>query len=428
MQVSVEKTGTLERVMRVEVPEERIQSEINNRLKNLARTTQISGFRAGKVPFNIVKKRYEGMVRQEVVGEVLQNSLYEAIMRENLRVAGMPLVDAAPYVPGKTFAYTAKFEIYPEIQLKPCDDLVIEKPVAEISEQDIDQMIDKIRQQRASWTSVERAAKMDDRITIDFKGTINGEEFKGNAGKGVPVELGRGRMIAGFEEQLVGLAAGQEKVLDLSFPADYHFKEVAGKPVQFSVKAYKVEEAAMPEVNEEFIKSLGVADGNLAEFRQQLKKSMSFELERAIKSKVKQQVADAMTANNQIHVPNALIEQEINASKQRMGLPESYQLPSEQRASFEEAARKRVATGLLFSEIVRVNNLRATPERLRQEIDLIANSYEDPQEVISWYYGDRNRLGEIESLVLEDIVVDWVLDHAKVKEVTRSFDDMTKQQ
>ncbi len=428
MQVSVEKTGTLERVMRVEVPEERIQSEINNRLKNIARTTQISGFRAGKVPFNIVKNRYEGMVRQEVVGEVLQNSLYEAIMRENLRIAGAPMVDAAPYVPGRTFAYTAKFEVYPEIQLNPCDDLVIEKPVAEISERDIDQMIDKIRQQRASWAPVDRAAKMDDRITIDFKGTINGEEFKGNEGKGVPVELGRGRMIAGFEEQLVGLAAGQEKVLDLSFPTDYHFKEVAGKPVQFSVKAHKVEEAAMPEVNEEFIKSLGVENGNLVEFRQQLKKSMSFELERAIKSKVKQQVADALIANNPVHVPGALIQQEIDANKQRMGLPADFQLPSDQRSSFEDMARKRVATGLLFSEIVRVNNLRVSPERLRQEIDLIANSYEDPQEVVSWYYADRNRLGEIESLVLEDIVVDWVLDHAKVKEVTSSFDDMTKPQ
>jgi len=421
MQVSVESTSTLERRIKVEVPAERIQGEVDSRLKSLARTTKIDGFRPGKVPFSLVRKRYEQQVRQEVMGEVVQNSFYEAITQEKLQPAGMPAIDPQPLEEGKGLEYVATFEVYPTVQLAPLDGVEIEKPVVEISDSDVDEMMDKVRKQQSIWVDADRRAENGDQVIVDFVGTIEGESFPGNEGKKIPVVLGSGRMISGFEEQLVGVKAGDDKTLDLSFPENYHYKEVAGKPVQFAVKVHKVQIAELPALDDEFAKAMGVEEGGIERLRSQLKESMELELTHAIRKKLKQQVSDKLFEVNSVEVPSALVEQEIVDSVKRMGMPADTQLTVEQKDGMRGAAQKRVAIGLLFSEVIKSNSLSVPSERLREEVEKLAASYEDSESVVQWYYGDKNRLAELEAVVLEDMIVDWVMDHARVTDVQSSF-------
>jgi len=427
MQVSVETTTGLERRMTVEIPREKINNEIQTRLRSLAGQAKMPGFRPGKVPFNVIKKRYGGQVEKEVLGEMVQSSFYEAVTQENLRPAGMPHIETGESA-GDTstdLAFTAIFEIYPEIELAAMDKVQLEKPVVEIGDADIDKMVETIRKQRVNWQSVERPSGTGDRVTIDFEGKINGELFDGGSGKGMPVELGAGRMIAGFEAQLEGLSVDEEKTLSLEFPAEYHNKDLAGKPVTFEVKVIKVEEPALPEVDEEFIKSMGVADGSLETFRDQIKSNMSREAEQNISSKVKQQVMDQLLANNTFDVPKVLIDSEIQALMQQQQQQLGEQAVKELNpAIFEEQARRRVALGLILSEIVKQNEIKVAPVKVRSVIDGIAAGYEHPEEVVKYYYGDKQRLAEIENYALEGEVVDWVISNANVTDKPVSFDEL----
>jgi len=425
MQVSVETTSALERRMKVEVPEERINNEVETRLKSIARTARMDGFRVGKVPFSVVKKRYQGQVLQEVIGEVIQNTFYEAIEKEQLQPVGAPAIEPQPMNEGNGFSYEAVFEVYPELSLAPMDALEIEKSVAEISTDDVNKMVDKVRKQRATWQTVDRSAATGDRVVIDFKGTIDGEEFPGGAGEKMPVELGSGRMISGFEDQLVGIKAAEERTLDLSFPQEYHAKELAGKAVQFAVTADVVEESVLPELDDDFIAALGVEEGGVDALREQIQQSMQLELDNALRAKIKRQVSEQLLKNNSVDVPKAMVEQDVEASLKRNN-QSADQVTPEQRNMISEASGKRVATGLLFSEIVKANSLSVPAERLRAEVEKMASTYDDPQQVIDWYYGDNERLSEVEGIVLEDMIVDFVLDAAKVNEVQSTFEEVVK--
>ena len=429
MQVSVETTTGLERRMTVAIPREKINHEIQSRLKSLAGTAKMPGFRPGKVPFNVIQKRYGGQVHKEVLGEMVQNSFYEAVSQEKLHLAGMPHIETSEEVEdeSKDLAFTATFEVYPEIELGSMDQVKIEKPVVEITDADIDKMVDTIRKQRMAWQAVERPSQSGDRVTIDFEGKIEGEIFEGGSGKAMPVELGAGRMIAGFEEQLEGVSLNDEKTLSLEFPVEYHNKEVAGKPVTFDVKVTAVEEPVLPALDEEFIKSMGVSDGSLETFRNQVKANMLREAEQNVSSKVKQQVMDQLLVTTPFDVPKVLVDSEIHSLMQQQQKQLGEQAAQELNPSiFEEQARRRVALGLILTEIVKQNEIKVAPAKVRNIVEGIAAGYEHPEEVVKYYFGDKQRLAEIENYALEGEVVEWVISKASETEIPTSFDELVQ--
>ncbi len=426
MQVSVETTSGLERRMKVAVPKERIDSEVDKRLQSLRGQAKIDGFRPGKVPINVIRKKYGPQVRQEVLGEVMQSSFVEAVQQEALHPAGMPTIEA-PADAGENLEYTAVFEVYPEVELKGLDSIKVERPVLEISDADIDKMLESLRQQRKSWAEVDRPAQEGDRVTIDFEGSIDGEVFPGGKGEGVEVELGSGRMIPGFEEQLIGKKAGDEFTLSVDFPEDYQASELAGKKADFATKVVKVEEPVLPEIDEEFMAAFGITEGGVEALREQVRANMAREAEQAIQNKVKEQVFDGLMALDLIEVPKSLVDAEIEALvKQRQEMMRQYGAPVQDvdPAEFEEQARRRVALGLILSEIIRENKLTVPPARLREAVEKLAAGYEHPEEVVKYYYGDKARLGEIENMVLEEMAVEWLLDQADVFERPVSFDEL----
>jgi trigger factor len=428
MQVSVETTSGLERRMTVEVPEERIEKEVQRRLQHLARTTNLKGFRPGKVPMKVVASRFGNDVRQEVISEVIQSTFYEAASQEKLTPAGLPQIEPKSLDAGKAVEYVATFEVMPEFEAASLDGVTFEKQVARIGDADLDKMLNTLREQRTEWVAVEREAKEGDRVIVDFKGTIDGEEFTGNEGKQVPLTLGGKRMIEGFEEGLTGIKAGEERTLDLTFPEEYANKELAGKAVQFAVSVSAVEEAHLPEIDDAFVAGFGVTEGGVEAFRKEVSDNMEREMNESVASKLKQKVMDKLIEINEVEIPRALIDNESQAlarqMQQNMHVPAGKQGADLDPSVFEEQARRRVTLGLILSDLIKKNGLKASEELLRAKVESIAASYERPDDVVKWYFADRNRLGEIESLVLEDLVVDWVLENSEVTEVESSFDEI----
>jgi len=433
MQVSVEATDGLERRMTVNVDEERIASAVEDRLKNLTRTVKLKGFRKGKVPLKVVKQHYGKQVRDEVVGEVLQSTFYEAVSQEKLRPAGMPSFDTKGSQPGEGLEYTATFEVYPEIELAPLEKQTIEKPVAEITDADVDSMIDTIRKQHVSWQAVEREAKQGDRVNMDFKGMIDGEAFDGGSAQGIELELGSGRMIPGFEDGLIGASSGEDRTIDVTFPEDYQAENLAGKAAQFEIHINSVEEPVLPEVDTDFATKLGIEGGDLEKMRSEIRGNMQRELETRLRARLKDGVMDTLLSANSLDVPKSLIDNEAKALQQQMLQNLASQGMQQQDLGglmnpemFREQAEKRVSLGLIMSEIVKQNDLKVEPEMVKARVEEIAAPYEHPEEVVKWYYGDRQRLTEVESLVFEDQVVDWALEQAKVVEKPVSFDEIMK--
>lgn len=427
MQVSVETTGTLGRRLIVQVPAERIDQEVQNRLMSLSRNARIAGFRPGKVPFKVVQQRYGRQVHLEVAGDVMSSTLQEALQQQNLRPAGQPKLEPRTVEAGKVLEYVAVFEIYPEFEPATLAGVKLEKPVAEVSDQDVDNMLEKLRQQRAGWETVERAAQQGDQVTVDFTGTIDGAEFPGGSGSGMNVEIGSKRLIDGFEEQLVGASAGSEKVLDLRFPADYHNAEVADRPVQFKVKVVRVAAQKLPDLDDAFAQSLGV-DG-VAALREEVGKNMRRELDQMIQSVIKDRAFDELLSRNSaVEVPSSLIDEEIdrlaNESYQQLGgSKQNVKLP---RHLFEDRARRRVTLGLLIGELIKRNGIQVDPARVRRMVETLAASYENPDEVVKWYYENRDAMASAQSLVLEEQVVEWLLGQAQVEEKAYSFDQLTE--
>ena len=429
MQVSVESAGGLQRKLTVAVPEDTIEQAVQTRLQNMTRTVKIKGFRAGKVPLKVVKQHYGKQVRQEVLGEVIQSSFYEAVNQEKLRPAGSPAIDTQQVEDGKGLEYTATFEVYPEIKLADVADSKIEKTVSDITDADLDEMIDTIRKQQIQWEAVDKAAESGDQVTVDFKGLIDGEEFAGGTGQGMSVEIGKGRMIKGFEEGLVGLKVGDEKTLNLKFPEEYHAKDLAGKDVLFEIKVTKVEAAKLPEVDEEFAKKMGVADGSIDKMRADVKDNMQRELDARLKNSVKQAVMDKLLEINKIDIPDTLIQEESKLLLRQMqnnlmqqGMQQN-QLQMD-ASMFRDQAERRVALGLIMSEIVKQQGIKADADKVRGYVEQLASSYEKPEEVISWYYSDKQRLAEVESMVMEEQIVDWVLGQATVTDKPVTFKEI----
>ena len=424
MQVSVETTNGLERKLIIDVPAENIDGAVQKRLQDLARNVKMNGFRPGKVPFSVVKKRYGASVRQEVLGDVMQRHYFEAVQQEKLMPAGYPQLELIENNDGANLKFSATFEVYPEVKLADLDSIEIEKATSEVSDEDLTKMMDTLRGQRASWVEVKRKSKDGDQVVIDFKGFIDGEAFKGGEAKEFPLELGAGNMIPGFEEQLVGVSAGDDVEVKVTFPEDYHVDDLKGKEATFETHVHVVNKKELPTVTE-LAEQLGADDIN--SLKADVKKNMERELRNAIKSRVKGQVMNQLVEKHEVEVPKAMLDQEIERMRQEMAqqmrAPKD-QTPDLPASLFEEQATRRVKLGLVVSEIIKAEGLKADEDKVRAQVEDLAGVYEEPQEVIDWYYGDPNRLREVESLVLEDTVVDLVLEKAKVTEKSVSFDEL----
>ena len=428
MQVSVETTQGLERRMMVEINEEQIAEAVESRLKSMAKTTKIKGFRAGKVPLKVVKQHYGGQVRQEIVSDLVQSTFYEAVTQEKLRPAGGPTI-GDDLVATDGLKYTATFEVYPEVKIASFDDVVIEKETAEITDADVDEMIETIRKQNRTWEAVDRASEEGDQVTVDFAGRVDGEAFEGGTGSDMAVEIGAGRMIAGFEEGLKGLKKGEETTLSLTFPENYPQKELAGKPVEFKITVKSVEQAALPAVDEEFAKKMGVESGDIEQMRKDIRENMQRELDAKIKANLKQVAMDKLIELHPIEVPKALTEQEATTLMQQMqqnlasqGMKQDdIQLSTDM---FKDQAAHRVSLGLIMAEIVKDNDIKVDDKKVRAKVEEIAEPYDQPEQVIAWYYGDKQRLNEIESLVFEEQIIEWLMSQVKVEEKTKTFKEL----
>ena len=433
MQVSIETTTGLERRMTVTVPATEIDSAVDARLSEAAKTVRINGFRKGKVPMKVIRNRFGAGVRQEVLGDVMNRSYYAALNEQGVKTAGQPKIEPKTLEEGKDLEFVAVFEVYPEIELSDFSKIKAEKQVAEVTDKDIDTMIENLRQQRQGWKEVKRQARNDDRVNIDFVGTIDGEEFQGGSAKGTNLVLGSGRMIEGFEKGLLKSKAGDEVTLNLNFPEDYRNKDLAGKPVEFKVTVNSVEAPELPELNDEFFAAFGVTEGGEEGFRKEVKENMERELKKASKNRLKSEVMDTLLEQNDVDVPSALVAAEINVLRQQAlqqfgagakNLDASL-LPDD---LFREQAEKRVKLGLILGEVIKQQSMRADPAKVREAIEDIAATYEQPEEVINWYYGNKEQLETVESAVLEDQVFDVILEQATVKEKKVSYDELTKPQ
>ena len=421
MQVSVETTSGLERRMTVQIPADQVDQQVQNKLQQLAGSVRLDGFRPGKVPMSVVRKRYESQVRKETAGELIASSFEEALQQQNLKPAGQPSIEETRNQPGVELEYVATFEVYPEIEPPVMSDITIERLIAEVTDSDIGNMIEKLRKQRVTWSEVERAAGQGDRLEIDFKGTIDGQPFAGNEAQKVPLELGSGSMIPGFEEQLEGVSAGDNRSIDVTFPEDYASNEVAGKTAQFDITVHSVAAPVLPEISDEFARAFGVGDGGMEQLRAEIRKNMERELEAAVKSRVKQQVFDALLDKADIDIPSSLIDSEIAAliKKDEQGAD-----AESDRSQYEVEARRRVSLGLLISEVIQRNQLQVDPERVRETIENLAQSYEKPEEVVQWYYSNQDMLSGVQTLVMEDTVVEWVAGQAKISEKPANFEEI----
>ncbi|WP_374440494.1 trigger factor [Pseudomonas panipatensis] len=428
MQVSVESTSALERRMTVGVPAERIETEVNKRLQQTARRAKVPGFRPGKVPMSVIRQRYEAAARQEALGDLIQETFYEAVVEQKLNPAGAPSVEPKVFEKEKGLEYVATFEVFPEFQVAGFDGIAIERLQADVADADVDNMLEILRKQNTRFEAVERAAQKDDQVNIDFVGKIDGEAFAGGSAKGTLLVLGSGRMIPGFEDGLVGAKAGEERVLNLAFPEDYQNLDLAGKTAEFTVTVNSVSEPKLPELNEAFFALFGIKESTLEGFRTEVRKNMERELRQAIKSKVKNQVMEGLVSANPIEVPKALISNEVNrlrvqAVQQFGGNIKPEQLPAE---LFEEQAKRRVVLGLIVAELVKQHELKADEARVREMIEEMASAYQEPEQVVAWYYKNDQQLNEVRSVVLEEQVVDTVLQKANVTDKQVSYEDAVK--
>ena len=432
MQVTVETTAGLERKMRVVVPSERIEAQVTEKLKQTAKQAKINGFRPGKVPVREVKRRFGEGIRQEISSEMIQSSYGEALQKEDLNPAGMPKIEEVNMEEGKDLEYTAVFEVFPEIEVGGLENIEVDRLTSSIEEADLEKMIDTLREQRLVYAEVDRAAVEKDQLNLDFEGFLGDEPFEGGKAEGTDLVLGSGSMVPGFEDGLAGLKAGEEKDLNLTFPENYQATNLAGQEVLFKIKVNKVSGPELPELNDEFFEQFDVKEGGVEAFRKEVTNNMKRELDSAIKVKIKDQVMDGLGDNNEVDLPQALIDQEVNRMRQeavqQFGGGAQFDpsmLPAEM---FSEQAQKRVKLGLIVSAIVDKNSLEANAEKVREAIEEMASTYQEPEEVINYYYSNEQQLSQIQNMVLEGQIVDFVLESAKVTDKTVSYDEAVKRE
>ena len=432
MQVSVEKTSELSRKMTVSVPEAVVQEKMAERLKSLAREVKIDGFRPGKVPHQVVKKMFGDRVRGEITSDLIKDTYYDALEGQALKPAGHPHIEPLDETDG--FKYTAVFEVYPEISLEGLDQLEVVRPVTAVNDSDVEGMIEKLRAQKQTWAVVDRAVQEHDNVTMSFTGVSEGENFTDGKVEDFQVVCGLKKMIAGFEDNLLGLVAGDHKSFTLTFPEDYGNEKLAGKATEFEIDVTKVEAPVLAEIDEEFVKAYGIEDGSVESFRTDVRNNMERELVQALRSKLKTAVMDALCDKIKLTVPNTMVDVEVEslmkpyietAKRQKMKL-EDLKLP---RDVFEDQAKRRVALGLILGEIIQTKSIELDANKVRSTIEEMSKSYERPEEVVAWYYSDETRLNEVQQMVLEDQVVEWLVAQAKVSDETVNFTDvMDKQQ
>ncbi|TVT49950.1 MAG: trigger factor [Denitromonas halophila] len=429
MQTNQETTNALERRIDITVAKEAVEQEVQARLKHLGRTVKMPGFRPGKVPLKMIEQSYGGQARSEAVGTALEKAFAQKVQEEKLRVAGQPRLEPKAEAEDGALAFTAVFEVYPEITLGEVSDKAIERPSLTVSDVEIDKTIDVLRKQRTNYETVERAAAADDRVVIDFTGRKDGEVFEGGQASDFPFVIGAGSMLKDFEDAVDGLKAGESKTFNMTFPEDYHAANLAGQTVEFEITVKEVGAAKLPEIDAEFAKSLGVADGDVTKMRDEVKANLEREVSRRIKTRIKEQAMDALLAANPIDVPKALVTREAEqlAENARRDMESRGMQTKDLPVSadwFTEQAERRVKLGLVLAELVAAKDLYAKPEQVRALIEDFAQSYEDPKEVIEWYYSQPQRMAQAEALVIEENAVDWVLNNAKTEDKIVDFDEL----
>jgi trigger factor len=425
MQVSVEATSELSRKMTVTVSEDKISQQVNSKLQSLSGNVKIDGFRPGKVPQAVIKKRYGQQVREEVVSDLIQSSFYDAVRDEKLNPAGAPQIKANKIAEGEGLEYEATFEIIPEFVLMPLETLEVKQFTSKVEESDIDRMVDRLRDQKKSWETVDRKSKSEDRIVISFEGVHEGENFTNGKTEDFPVVIGSGQMIPGFEDKLIGLAAGEKTEFDIEFPKEYPSEKLAGNTAHFTIEVARIEEPKLPELDVDFVKSFGVASGDVAELRGDILSNMEREMTRALKNRTKSSVMDQLFDRNTLQLPEVLIQDELeellkpyrdSARKHKQNLDEAAL-----KEQLSPLAKRRVALALILGKVIDAHGVKVDPSRVRQAVEEMAASYEDPEEVVRWYYADQTRLREIENMVLEDQIVDLVIGKAKTAQEAIDF-------
>ncbi|MBI3140627.1 MAG: trigger factor [Rhodocyclales bacterium] len=429
MQTNQEPASSLERRIDMAVATAEIDQDVEQRLKRLARTVKMAGFRPGKVPFKLVAQQYGAQARSEAIGEAVEKAFGAAVREQNLRVAGYPRIEPKGGEDASRLEFSAVFEVYPEVKLNSVANKAVERPVLEVGEAEVDKTIEVLRKQRTTFAPAERAATAGDRVVIDFTGRLNGEVFPGGQATDYAVLLGEGRMLPDFETGIAGLKAGESRTFELTFPADYQATELAGKQVSFEVTVKRVEAPQLPAVDADFAHALGIADGDVAKMRAEVKSNLEREVNKRLKGRIKEQVMNVLLESNPIEVPKALIEQESHsmAEAARQDLAnrgvDTRNVPVD-ASWFADQAARRVKLGLIIAELVREQDLHAKPEQLRALVDEYAQSYDHPEEVVRWYYSEPQRLAQVEALAMEENVVEWVLQNAGAGDKPVTFDEL----
>lgn len=435
MQTSLETLGALERRLNVAVPIAEIEGEVKKRLTRLARTVKVAGFRPGKAPLRMLDQQYGSQVRSDVISERVQSTFNDAIRSQNLRVAGTPRIEPqrGDQPATETLEFSAVFEVYPEVQIGQVEDIAITRPLAEVTPQDIDRTLEVLRKQRTTYSTVQRAAQAGDRVHVDFTGTIDGVEFAGGQARDFPIVLGEGRMLPEFEAAITGAAAGDTREFPLTFPADYHGREVAGKEARFTLTVHRVEAPEIPALDSEFAKAFGIASASVDDLRREVEANLRLELKRKVDAAVKAQALSGLRQRATFAVPKALVDSEAHALRERTLAnlreqpnvkPENLDLSLD---VFRPQAEERVALGLIIAELVRNEQLHAKPEQIKTLVTETAQTYEQPDAVVRWHYEKPERLRDFEAMVLEQNVVDWILARATVTDEPTTFETIMGQ-
>jgi trigger factor len=429
MQVSVETTQGLERRITISVPAEKVDVEVKSRLRQVAKTQRINGFRPGKVPASVIQKRFGKSVRQEVAGEIMQRSFVDAIVAEKINPAGRPAFVAKSNEDGKALEFEATFEVYPEVALKDLEKITVKRPDVEVTDDDLDEMFVTLQKQHQTWKENKRKTKKGDKLTLDFTGRIDGEEFEGGKAEGFELELGAGRMIPGFDKEITGMKVGEEKTINVTFPEDYHAENLKGKEAEFDIVLHKTEGPVLPAIDDEFAKLFGIESGGVEALRTEVKKNMTRELVQAVKAKLKEQVIEGLLAGHEVGLPAALVSQEVDVLRQQAmerfkGQMDPKNLPELPAEMFKEQAERRVKIGLLLGEVIKVNELKVDTAKVDELIASAASAYEDPQEVIQYYASNQELMQQMQNVALEEQAVELLVETAKVTDQKTSFTEI----
>ncbi|HEX7375019.1 MAG TPA: trigger factor [Steroidobacteraceae bacterium] len=426
MQISVEATGALERRMEVSVPSDQIEQAIDERLKQVSRTAKLKGFRPGKAPIKVIRQQFGAQVRQEVLTDLMQSSFAQAVTEQKLNPAAGPRIEPITAGPGQDLKYRAIFEVFPEIRLEKIDGLAVARPVATVVDTDIEAMVQNLREQRPRFEPVERASRESDRVTMDFEGQIDGHGFEGSKGDDVAVVLGGGRMLKDFESGITGLKAGERKTIDVGYPEDYHNKSLAGKTARFDVHVKKVDEKQLPPLDDEFCREYGVTEGGMEQLLSEVADNMRRELGQNIRGRLKQQLLDRLLESNPVDVPKALVDNQVREMQldtaRRIGAKDASQVPPPE--PFVEPARRRVALGLLIGEVIKARDIQLDRAKVEERLTELASAYPDPESILKAYRQNPDALRQVETMVLEDQVIDYLLERAQVTDQPSTFKEL----